>query len=187
MLDHFCMEDSFKVVEFKETEPLPTYLYTVNAGEYSVFEHKSLYPDSPPQRVFQRKSSSKKMDLRQITILVEKTIKFYEQELFGMKFPFRKLDHVICPDVRYAAMESAGCITYSEVTLTSKASHLMSNSERINFHMVVQHELAHQWFGNMVTMEWWDNIWLNESFASLIGYIACERVQIKHEDVQEEA
>lgn len=49
--------------------------------------------------------------------------------------------------------------------------------------MVVQHELAHQWFGNMVTMTWWDNIWLNESFANLIGYIACEEVQIEHEDV----
>lgn len=137
MLDHFLAEDRIKVVEFEETEPLPTYLYTINAGEYSVFEHQSLYPDSPPQRVFQRKGSSAKMDLRQITILVEKTIKFYENELFGMKFPFRKLDHVLCPDVRYAAMESAGCITYSELALTSKASAQMANSERINYHMVV--------------------------------------------------
>jgi len=53
-----------------------------------------------------------KLDPRLITVLVERSIKFYEDELFGVKFPFPKLDHVICPDVRFTAMESAGCITY---------------------------------------------------------------------------
>ena len=119
---------------------------------------------------------SKKLDPRNITVLVERTIKFYEHELFGFKFPFKKLDHVLCPDVRYAAMESAGCITYSEVSLTNKKPEQMQTCERIVFNMIVQHELAHQWFGNMVTMKWFNDIWLNESFASLIGYIACERV-----------
>ena len=75
-------------------------------------------------------------------MLVERTIKFYE-DIFGFGFPFRKLDHVICPDVRYSAMESAGCITYAEVTLTNKSAKTMSTSERILFNMVVQHELAH--------------------------------------------
>jgi aminopeptidase N len=68
---------------------------------------------------------------------VEKTIKFYENELFGMKYPFEKLDHVICPDVRYSAMESAGCITYSELSFTSKFSCDMLTNERIRFHMIV--------------------------------------------------
>lgn len=185
MLDHFLQDEGVKVVEFEQTEPLPTYLYTINAGQFVEHRHKSLYADSPPQRVFQRQSSSKRKELHLICVLVEKTIKYYENELFGMKFPFRKLDHVICPDVRYAAMESAGCITYSEMNLTSKSLDTWSNSERIFFHMVVQHELAHQWFGNMVTMKWWDNIWLNESFASLIGYIACEKVKITPEDMQQ--
>lgn len=75
-------------------------------------------------------------------------------------------------------MESAGCITYSELSFTSKFAKDLLTNERIRFHMIVQHELAHQWFGNMVTMKWWNDIWLNESFASLIGYIACEKVQI---------
>ena len=98
--------------------------------------------------------------------------------MFGIKFPFPKLDHVLCPDVRYAAMESAGCITYSEVSLTNKVAMKMQTCEKILFHMIIQHELAHQWFGNMITMKWWNDIWLNESFASLIGYIACEKVQV---------
>jgi len=124
-----------------------------------------------------RKTAYKRLDQRNITVLVEKTIKFYE-EIFGVKFPFAKLDHVLCPDVRYTAMESAGCVTYSEVTLSNKRADQMTTSERIVFNMVLQHELAHHWFGNMVTMKWFNDLWLNESFASLIGYIACERVQI---------
>ena len=69
--------------------------------------------------------------------MVEKTIKFYENELFGIKYPFEKLDHVICPDVRYSAMESAGCITYSELSFTSKFAKDLLTNERIRFHMVV--------------------------------------------------
>ena len=61
-----------------------------------------------------------KLDPESITILAEKTIKFYEDVLFDFKFPFEKLDHVFCPDVRYCAMESAGCITYAESAFTSK-------------------------------------------------------------------
>ena len=178
MVEHFTGQDGIKLYEFEDTLPLPPYLYTVNAGPFTVHTHLPANPDSPPQRVFVR-SSSRKLDPRSITVLAERTIEFYENQLFGMKFPFPKLDHVVCPDVRYAAMESAGCITYSEVSLTNKRACQMQTCERIVLNMIIQHELAHQWFGNMVTMKWWNDIWLNESFASLIGYIACERVQIK--------
>lgn len=78
-----------------------------------------------------------KLDPRNITVLVEKTIKFYEDELFGCKFPFKKLDHVLCPDVRYAAMESAGCITYAEVSLSNKKANEMGTTDRIVFNMIV--------------------------------------------------
>ena len=179
MIEHLSDHEGIRIYDFEEIAPLPTYLYTINAGPYEIFKHESMFPDSPSQRVFLRPSKYRKIDPRAITVLVEKSIKFYEEELFGCKFPFAKLDHVLCPDVRYAAMESAGCITYSEVTLSNKRADQMTTTERIVFNMILQHELAHHWFGNMVTMKWFNDIWLNESFASLIGYIACERVQIK--------
>lgn len=124
MLDHFCDYDVIKIYEFEETLPLPPYLYTINAGPYKIYNHINTIPGSPPQRVFFRPSCTK-LDPRHITVLVERTIKFYSETLFGQKFPFPKLDHVLCPDVRYAAMESAGCITYSEVSLSNKRAHQM--------------------------------------------------------------
>lgn len=111
IIDHFIEHKKIKIFDFLEMEPMSTYLYTINAGPWAVYHHIT-DKESPPQRVFFR-STNKRLDPRNITVLVEKTISFYEQ-VFGIKFPFRKLDHVLCPDVRYAAMESAGCITYSE-------------------------------------------------------------------------
>jgi len=116
MFDIF--DGPFAFREFEPTPPLPTYLYTVNAGPYRVYDHKSLYEDSPPQRVLLRQNCGR-IDPLWISLLAEKTIKFYEEK-FDFKYPFSKLDHVVCPDVRYAAMESAGCITYQEGTLSSK-------------------------------------------------------------------
>ena len=136
MIHHFIDHQFVKIITFEDTKPLSTYLYTVNCGPYSVYEHKPTLPNSPPQRVFMR-STCRKVDPRNITVLVEKTIKFYEEDLFGFKFPFPKLDHVLCPDVRYAAMESAGCITYSEVSLSNKRANQMQTCERIVFNMII--------------------------------------------------
>ena len=121
MVDHFLEFPVIKVFEFEDTKILSTYLYTINVGPYKIYTHKSLDESLPPQRVYMRRTTHK-LDPRMITHLVDKTIKFYEDELFGYKYPFEKLDHVVCPDVRYAAMESAGCITYSEVQLTNKSA-----------------------------------------------------------------
>ena len=97
------------------------------------------------------------------------TIKFFS-ESFGHPYPFTKVDHVMCPDYMYGAMENVGCITYNDALLCGeKEVSLPSLTWQVS---VVQHELCHMWFGNLVTMKWWNDLWLNEAFATSLAYKA---------------
>jgi len=104
--------------------------------------------------------------------IATKTIDFYE-EYFGVEYPLAKCDHVALPDFSSGAMENWGLITYREVALLvdPKSSGVSSKHFVAS---VIAHELAHQWFGNLVTMKWWDNLWLNESFADFVEHIAVD-------------
>ena len=100
-----------------------------------------------------------------------RTIEFYD-DYFGTAYPLPKSDHVALPDFGSGAMENWGLITYREVALLAGPNSSISSRQYIA--TVVAHELAHQWFGNLVTMKWWNNLWLNESFATLMEYIAVD-------------
>lgn len=101
-----------------------------------------------------------------------RSIEFYE-EYFGTKYPLPKSDHVALPDFTVGAMENWGLITYRETALLA---HPKSTSivDKRRVASVIVHELAHQWFGNLVTMEWWNDLWLNESFANLMQYVSID-------------
>lgn len=101
-----------------------------------------------------------------------KTIEFFD-EYFGTPYPLPKSDHVALPDFTAGAMENWGLITYREVALLAHPTTSSISSKQYVAH-VVAHELSHQWFGNLVTMRWWEDLWLNESFATLMEYIALE-------------
>lgn len=104
-----------------------------------------------------------------------RAIEFYEN-YFGTEYPLPKSDHVALPDFSSGAMENWGLITYREVALLADPA-TSSISSRQYIASVIVHELAHQWFGNLVTMKWWNNLWLNESFATLMQYIAVDGIE----------
>ena len=91
------------------------------------------------------------------------------EDYFGLPYPFGKLDQIGVPDFEAGAMENAGCITFREVALLlDEATAPLAVQKRVA--EVITHELAHQWFGNLVTMVWWDDLWLNEAFATWMAY-----------------
>lgn len=104
--------------------------------------------------------------------IATRTIDFFD-EYFDTKYPLPKSDHVALPDFSSGAMENWGLITYRETTLLADPA-TTSISSKHYIATVIAHELSHQWFGNLVTMEWWNNLWLNESFATLMEYVAID-------------
>ena len=102
-----------------------------------------------------------------------KTIEFFN-DYFDTPYPLPKCDHVALPDFSSGAMENWGLVTYREMTLLADKSSGISTKQYIA--TVIAHETSHQWFGNLVTMKWWDDLWLNESFATLMEYLAVDAI-----------
>lgn len=107
--------------------------------------------------------------------IATRTIDFFD-EYFGVPYPLPKCDHVALPDFSSGAMENWGLITYREVALLAEPG-AVSVSSKHRIAAVIAHELSHQWFGNLVTMNWWNNLWLNESFANLMEYVAIDSLE----------
>jgi aminopeptidase N len=104
--------------------------------------------------------------------IAARTIDFFD-EYFDTPYPLPKSDHVALPDFSSGAMENWGLITYREIALLADPA-TVSISSKHYIATVIAHELSHQWFGNLVTMKWWNNLWLNESFATLMEYVAID-------------
>lgn len=101
-----------------------------------------------------------------------RTLEYYD-ELFGEPYPLRKLDQVALPDFEAGAMENWGLVTYRESMMLSSREHSTLDTKK-TIATTVTHELSHQWFGDLVTMKWWDDLWLNESFATIMEYFATD-------------
>lgn len=103
-----------------------------------------------------------------------RVIDFYE-DYFGVRYPIPLSYHVALPDFSAGAMENWGLVTYREVYLLVDENSTVKS--RQNVALVIAHELAHQWFGNLVTMKWWDDLWLNESFANMMEYVSIDAIE----------
>ena len=146
-------------LRFATTPKMSTYLVAFLVGDFKCTEGKS---EGVPIRAC---STPDKVELTKFALESAKYVLHYYDAYFGIKYPMPKLDMVALPDFEAGAMENFGCITYRETDLLvdSKTGNI---PEKKRVAVVVAHEMAHQWFGDMVTMQWWDNLWLNEGFAT---------------------
>jgi len=154
--------DGWKKLEFGVTKPLPTYLLAVAVGSMDSIEIPNL---QFPGRVYTVKGMS---GLAAYAADMVAPILEEQQAYFSMAYPFEKLDLIAIPEYWPGAMEHPGAITFKDSIILFDSKTVSANQRR-NAARVIAHELAHQWFGNLVTMEWWEDLWLNESFGDWMG------------------
>ncbi|BBA98984.1 putative aminopeptidase N [Actinacidiphila reveromycinica] len=150
--------------------PISSYLTTVVAGPLHVVRAEH---DGIPLALYARRSLAAELD-REAPELFELTSASLDRlhQLFDVRYPFGGYDQAFLPELNWAAMESPGCVTFEDRMLFRSAP---TDAQRALRAVVVCHEMAHMWFGNLVTLGWWDDVWLNESFAEVLGYrIAAE-------------
>lgn len=162
-------EDGQLVTTFETTPRMSTYLLAFVVGEL----HKKTARTKTGTEVNVWATPAQKPESLDFALdIATRTIDFFN-EYFDTPYPLPKSDHVALPDFSSGAMENWGLITYREIALLADPK-TTSISSKQYIATVIAHELSHQWFGNLVTMKWWNNLWLNESFATLMEYIAVD-------------
>ncbi|MDO4872153.1 MAG: M1 family metallopeptidase [bacterium] len=158
----------FQRVEFEITPKMSTYLLAFAMGDFQRISKKT--KSGVEVSVLATKVQNAELLNFPLDFAV-RVLEFYE-DFFGQKFPLSKCDHLALPDFSSGAMENWGLITYRETALLAGEKSAIAAKKYVA--LVIAHETSHQWFGNLVTMKWWDELWLNESFATMMEYLAVD-------------
>ena len=154
---------------FAPTKKMSTYITAIVAGNYyGVTDWYTGEYGTYPLGLYCRNSLSEHLEVEEMMLVTKQGFEVFERD-FGQGYPFDKYDQIIVPEFNAGAMENAGCVTFYEGVIYRGRATDHERESRAN---TILHELAHMWFGNLVTMTWWDDIWLNESFAEWAAHYA---------------
>ena len=159
------------VWKFETTPRMSSYLLAFSAGDMQGITAKT--KNGTLVGVYATKAHPES-NLEFALDIAVRCIEFYE-EYYGVKYPIPQSLHVALPDFSAGAMENWGLVTYREIYLLVDENSTALSRQTVA--LVVAHELAHQWFGNLVTMKWWDDLWLNESFANMMEYVSVDAIE----------
>ena len=163
--------DGTKEVLFAPTPKMSTYLLAFVVGDLAAVEERA--PNGTLVRIWATRG---KEEQGRFALETAVGLLGYLDSYFGIPYPLEKLDHIALPDFAAGAMENWGAITYREIALLFDPEISAANT-RQRIAEIIAHEMAHMWFGDLVTMEWWDDLWLNESFASWMGNKAVDHIR----------
>ena len=170
------VHEGVATVDFAPTPPQSTYITTLLAGPYRQWTdrwdgHPKSGADPIDLRIFARDSLAEHVDIEEIFAITRSGLDFFH-DLFGVAYPWGKYDQAFVPEYNLGAMENPGLVTFTEHYIpTSQATEAQRQARATT----IMHEMAHMWFGDLVTMRWWDDLWLKESFADYMGTLAVDR------------
>jgi len=154
-----------KVWSFPASAKFASYIFSLHAGNYAVWEDQF---EDIPLRLFARQSLAQYVKTEEWFKPTKQSFKFFN-DYFEVRYPFGKYDQIVAPDFNAGAMENVAAVTFNEGYIARGEK---STSAKMSLANVIAHEMAHMWFGDLVTMRWWNGLWLNESFATYMANLA---------------
>ena len=167
-----------KHIQFATSQVISTYVTAIVAGAYKSVHDEYKGEKTIPLGIYARKSFFQHVDAENIFEVTKQGFAYFEKT-FGMAYPFGKYDQIAVAEYNWGAMENVGCVTFHEDVLIFRSK--VTERSYISRATTIHHEMAHMWFGDLVTMKWWQDLWLNESFAEWASYMSVsESTQYKH-------